>query len=153
MQGTLPHSSKLSSNAKCATILEYISSASRVSLGQLCGDGCDILFKNKAFTCLKNDLLLQGKRNKQDGLWDIHLYNPTPLIANNIPPNIHLSIYPSKPSTSHTTTYTSPTAPKHSKISTFKNIFQDMENIINIHKCTYLVNQQMKEDRRTPERH
>ena len=38
-------------------------------------------------------------------------------------------------------------------ISKSLDISQDMENIIDIKECTYLVNQQMKEDRRTSEKH
>ena len=43
-----------------------------MSLGQLADDGC-VIFLNKAYLkVFKNfDLILQGFRNKSDGLWDI----------------------------------------------------------------------------------
>ena len=62
-------------------MLPHLKSASLISLGQLCNDNCNIVLnKTKLFVLKNNQLLLQGYRNNQDGLWDIPLpQSPTPL--------------------------------------------------------------------------
>ena len=49
-----------------------------ISVGQLCDDGCTATFdKNSLKISKNNNLVLQGYRNKSDGLWDIPLpHNP-----------------------------------------------------------------------------
>jgi hypothetical protein len=83
--GQLPIPS-LSKMARNATILPHLKSASLISLGQLCNDNCDIfLNKTKLFVLKNNELLLQGFRNKQDGLWDIPLPQPSTTLKNTNP--------------------------------------------------------------------
>ena len=41
-------------------------------IGQLCDEGCITLFNKKILNIFKDDsLVLNGTRNKQDGLWDV----------------------------------------------------------------------------------
>ena len=71
-KGDLPFSHILSDEAKTATVLPHFKNASLISLGQLCDDGCLInLDVNKLVVTKNNVVVLQGYRNKEDGLWDI----------------------------------------------------------------------------------
>ena len=72
-KGYLPYK-KLSQQALATNILPKLQSASLVSLGQLCDDNCKIeLDKNTIKVFKNNSKLLQGPRNRQDGLWDLHI--------------------------------------------------------------------------------
>ena len=63
---------KLSIDAKTAHILPGLADTSLLSLGQLADDGCIILLNKQYLQVFKNfELILQGFRNKNDGLWDI----------------------------------------------------------------------------------
>ena len=62
----------LSSEAKIGHVIPNLSSASLLSIGQLCDDDCLALFtKEKVFIFKQNKLLLQGKRNHFNGMWTI----------------------------------------------------------------------------------
>ena len=75
-QGLLPLSSKLSHRAKTAKILPKLNSASLISMGQLCDDGCKVVLTKDHLIAVKEDeIILQGKRNQADGLWDIPVVN------------------------------------------------------------------------------
>ena len=51
-----------------------LQSASLLSLGQLCDDNCTVELKKNTIKVFKNgQQLLQGQRNKNDGLWDLHI--------------------------------------------------------------------------------
>ena len=70
--GTLPLHEKLTKKAKDATILPGLKSASLISLGKLCDDGCNIaLHEDKLYIYKDNELVLTGYRNRTDNLWDI----------------------------------------------------------------------------------
>ena len=70
-KGTIPLMG-LSSKATTTHILPNLKSASLLSMGQLCDDGCKIeLTKEKINISKKNRVILQGTRNQEDGLWDI----------------------------------------------------------------------------------
>ena len=74
-QGNLPLSRKLSKTARIATLLPELRSSSHLSLGQLCDDDFDILLNKKKMYVIKEDeLILQGTRNKLNGLWNIPVY-------------------------------------------------------------------------------
>jgi len=84
IQGTLPLSNELTPKARTAVVLPNLTSSSLISLGQLCDDGCNInLDKEKMQVCKNNKLIIQGNRNKTDGLWDIPIHDnyilPKPL--------------------------------------------------------------------------
>ena len=66
------HLPELSNSAKTAHILPALQDTSLLSLGQLANDGCQILLDKKTLKVFKNfHLILEGFRNKSDGLWDI----------------------------------------------------------------------------------
>ena len=76
--GQLSLSSKLSKQAQTATALPELKSSSLISLGQLCDDNCIVLLDKKNMYAIKEDeVLLQGKRNLPDGLWDIPIPKST----------------------------------------------------------------------------
>jgi len=71
-QGILNIHSNLSHAATVGTVLPQLKSASLLSLGQLCDDGCDVLLhKNNLYAMKDKEIILKGFRNKTDGLWDI----------------------------------------------------------------------------------
>ena len=71
-KGILPLSEELSDAAKTAMILPNLRSASLISMGQLCDDGCDVLFNKDILLVMKNKkIVLRGIRNRRDNLWDI----------------------------------------------------------------------------------
>ncbi len=73
-QGQLPFSNKLSPSAKQAFVLDNLKSASLVSLGQLCDDGCIVTLTKSTLQVIKNnEVIMTGHRNFNDGLWDIPL--------------------------------------------------------------------------------
>ena len=64
----------MSSTATTAQILPGLSDTSLLLLGQLADDGCLILLSKQFLKVFKFfELILQGFRNKKDGLWDIPL--------------------------------------------------------------------------------
>ena len=68
----IPMNKKISTTAKSAYIVPGLKNASLLSIGKLCDDNCVALFiKQNLFVFKNNDLLLQGIRNKFDGLWDV----------------------------------------------------------------------------------
>ena len=65
-------SNRLSTKGKTAIVLPDLTSSSLASLGQLCDDGCKVnLDKHKLSVHEDEDLIIEGARNKTDGLWDI----------------------------------------------------------------------------------
>ena len=52
-----------------------LSSASLISLGQLCGDDYQIFLDKKILITVKEEeIILDGERNFNDGLWNIPFY-------------------------------------------------------------------------------
>ena len=78
-QGHLPFSpASLSQKATQAHVFPHLSSALLLSLGQLCDDDCKIyLDKNWMKVYKENKLVLTGKCNFTDGLWDVSLTTNT----------------------------------------------------------------------------
>ena len=70
--------------SKCAiqaSIFPDLSSSSLLSIGQLCDDDCVAVFSKEKMQVLKNDnVVLEGHRNFNDGLWDVPL-TPIPSSA------------------------------------------------------------------------
>ena len=105
-QGNVPINALLSSRAENVVILPSLKSASLISLGQLCDDDCKVLLdKRKLYAVKKNTLVLQGDRNKDDGLWDIKIpyyevYKKNLQTDNYHQPTTHAAMYTS----SHTDT-------------------------------------------------
>ena len=70
---------KVSSAAKSATIFPKITGPSLLSIGQLCDDNCTAVFTKTNMKVLKNDsIIIEGKRNLNDGLWDVTLDDISP---------------------------------------------------------------------------
>ena len=86
-KGLLPIlSNEISQQAKTSTILKNLNSSSLISLGQLCDDDCKVLLtKNKIHVVKNNKIVIQGKRNTNDGLWDIPIEK-----APNLPTQHHV---------------------------------------------------------------
>ena len=69
--GLLPnlHLSKIGRTVK---ILPHLRSASLISVGKLCDDGCRVHFDETKMKVHKNEqLIMTGTRNEKDGLYDI----------------------------------------------------------------------------------
>ena len=85
-KGQLPLGNQLSKKAKEAAVLKDLNSASLISFGQLCDDDCQVLLDKYECRVTKNQkLIMQGWRNKNDGLWDIPIGN-LPLHRKDHPP-------------------------------------------------------------------
>ena len=70
--GTLPLPSILSSAATIATIVPGLKFYSMLSLGQLCGNGCNVLLnKQKMYAIKDKEVVIEGERNHRDGLREI----------------------------------------------------------------------------------
>ena len=78
-QGHLPFNSNvLSAHATRAHVFPHLSSASLLSLGQLCDDDCNIFLDKHSMRVFKNNnLILTGLRNHTDGLWDVSVSTQT----------------------------------------------------------------------------
>ena len=82
-QGLLPFPS-LSTNAQTALIYPDLNNESLLSIGQFCDDDCWALFTKKNVYIIKDDaVILNGIRNRTDGLWDIQLPDNTSLHQQN----------------------------------------------------------------------
>ena len=68
----------LTPQARRAHIIPGLESASLLSMGQLCDDGCEVRLRKSDMEVRKGEqTILHGVRNHTDGLWDIHLTNDT----------------------------------------------------------------------------
>ena len=77
-RGLLPTLSSLSTSARSSLVYPALKNASLLSIGQLCDNGCLALFDKNFLWILHNKkLLLKGRRNTTDGLWDI----PFPVLS------------------------------------------------------------------------
>ena len=87
-QGELPIQN-LTTLGKKAYVLKDLNT-SLISLGHLADDGCTIVLTKKQLQVFKNyKKIIQGFRNKTDGLWDIPLNNKIPSIINTKNPKLH----------------------------------------------------------------
>jgi hypothetical protein len=75
--GRLPLPASLQSSATNTHVFGDLHSASLISLGQLCDDDCvAILDKHKIQVIKDSQVVMQGHRNPDDGLWDIPIERP-----------------------------------------------------------------------------
>ena len=71
-KGILPLSSSLTPKASTAHLLQDLQSASLILVGQLCDNDCRVQFSKQDMKVYKNNkLIITGKRNRLDGIWDI----------------------------------------------------------------------------------
>ena len=72
--------SQLSKAGNLTHLFPKLKSANLLSIGQFCDDGCVVIFhKDLVVVAKHNQLLLQGKRNNHNGMWEIPLPLQTPL--------------------------------------------------------------------------
>ena len=72
--GILPLHDLLSTTVKQASVLEGLSNASLLSIGQLCDDNCIAIFDKQNLHVFKNgQCIVKGIRNWTNGLWDINI--------------------------------------------------------------------------------
>ena len=117
-------------------------------LGQLYDDNCKILLDLKKLYVVKDkDLILEGMRHLQDGLWDISLHNHNLYNAPCQLTLVHPSIYPNTFFVAHTSSTLSSMPPPLSKPSDFNAAFCEIDNIIDLNECSYEKKQQRKQDR------
>ncbi len=73
-KGTIHIHQHLPGAAQLAYILPHLTNESLLSVGQFCDYDCDVLFRKRAcYITWNNQIILQGLRNRFDGLWDITL--------------------------------------------------------------------------------
>lgn len=78
----IPLASEFSTKAKVGHIFEGLKSGSLISLGQLCDDDCVALFTKYDVKIYKEGkVIIVGKRNANNGLWNIPLAPKTYLPA------------------------------------------------------------------------
>ena len=93
-KGILPISQQLSQKGSTAMILPGLSSASLISIGQLCDDGCKVFLNEKTLLAVKDDkVVLKGIRNRTDNLWDIPVQKKSISCDNYEEPRVHAAIY------------------------------------------------------------
>lgn len=90
-QGHLPYTKYLSPQATKTSLFPNLHN-NLISIGQLCDDGCEVLFTQSTMTVKKNsNIIFRGHRSTTDGLWNIHLPqtspSPSPNFATHTPGN------------------------------------------------------------------
>ena len=92
LKGQLSLSTKLSKTAQAAWVLPALKSPSLISLGKLCDNNCIVILdKTKLIAIKEDEIILHGRRNYLDGLWDIPIQKTT-LHKNNYEQQIHHGI-------------------------------------------------------------
>ena len=107
-------------------VLPKLTSANLISIGQLCDDGCSIILDKTNMVAIKNNtIILKGKRNKLDELWDIPI--PKKKITANccVSPTKHGSIYKRKPR--EVSNVTRNTTSKQYKTTTFPSHLHNLQ--------------------------
>ena len=88
---------ELSTSAEKVLMLPQLTIVSLISIGQLCGDGCNVLLnERKLYTVKRNQIILEGDRNSTDGLWDIPIYKTKFSSQNYELSTIHPGMYKSR---------------------------------------------------------
>ena len=84
LKGQLSVSTKISKIAQTATALPALKSSSLILLGKLCDDNCTVILDKKRLLAIKEDeIILRGRRNYLDGLWNIPIQLPYRKITTN----------------------------------------------------------------------
>ena len=92
--GQLPLHPSLSQQATKGHVLRDLQSASLIAMGPVCDNGCTVILNDKELAVIKkNKVVLRGRRNRQDGLWDIPLRNHTQCMENFNLPKVHPLMY------------------------------------------------------------
>ena len=83
VNGKLPLSDKLSSNAQSAFVLDDLKTGTLISLAQLCDDDCVAIFNKYDVKILKNNKIIITGTRMANGLWSLPI-TPPPHQANGI---------------------------------------------------------------------
>ena len=145
LQGQLFLLNKLSLQTQRATALSKLKSSSLISLGQLCDDNCTIVLdKTKMLAIKEDEVILRGRRNYLDGLWDI-LIGKTRIKSENYkdPPHHGLQY---KQVTNNVKKQMTQKTTKTKKKNDFFPIFSGLNELIEVNECEYLCNTQQKTD-------
>ena len=155
----LPLSAQLSKKAQKAYVIPKLESSTLISVGQLCDDNCDVIFRKQSVHVInesraidkileEKQSILTGRRNNLNRLWDMEVYptQKTTLQPENYnKPVIHPSIYPAR----IVSNQVDPTfVPKSSRVPSFSSPFSAMNEIIECNECFSLVDQQLRTDRK-----
>ena len=156
----LPLSPSLSSEAQTAHILPSLQTATLLSVGQLCDNNCDVIFRKEKVHVLpasddiekiisKTPSILQGDRNYRNNLWDTCLYprKKRTITSDNFKyPLPHPSIYPQRSKLFQNKRENNINIiQQHSSTPIF---FADMEELISTNECNSLVDNQLRQDRK-----
>jgi hypothetical protein len=91
--GLLPNPN-LSKIGRKVKILPQLRSASLISVGKLCDDGCTVHFDNNKMNVHKNNqIIMSGIQNHEDGLYDIPIAKVHVSKNNYQPPQLHPALY------------------------------------------------------------
>jgi hypothetical protein len=91
--GLLPFHPSLSNKVKTAHVLDGITNASQISVGQLCDNDCIAVIDKKLIKIFKNNkCILEGQRNTRDGLWDIAIPSADARPPHQAPPAHQLNV-------------------------------------------------------------
>ena len=72
-EGIIKMNNNLSQAALKVLVFPHLTNESLILIGQLCDDGCIVLFtKSRAFICKNEKLIGKGVKNRTDGLWDLN---------------------------------------------------------------------------------
>ena len=151
--GQIPLSSKLSPQAQQGLILPHLKSASLIAMGPLCDDDCNVIFSKKHMAVIKNnEVILRGKRNKYDDLWDIPIEKTIITPSNIGATQPHPALYAQlcKKNLAKTNLSKRPLSPinqrtERTKHTRTKKITFDI-NHISRNQCSHIVNQQLAMD-------
>ena len=144
--GTVPIDNTLSKEAKKAMILPELKSSSLISMGQLCDDDCLVVLSKKKLAAIKdNKIVLEGTRNKKDGLWDIPIYKTEITESNYEEPTTHSGMYMAKRNENKISSVTRK-LPRPPKPRTTPPSRQYQINAMSHAQCDKIVEQQHKLD-------
>ena len=155
----IPLSNQLSKQAQTGHILPALKSSSLLSMGQLCDDGCDVVFRKQSLHLLKDTkamdcflktqhCILNGKRNLSNRLWDITLNTKSDAPHHSIVlPTPHAGIYPSRNKPPPRPELKRQRQRKQQCRPDLFSDFQAMDLYLSTQECTHLVEQQLKQDR------
>ena len=82
----LPLSAQLSKTAQKAYVIPKLESSTLISVGQLCDDNCDVIFRKQSVHVIdesraidrileRKPSILTGRRNNLNRLWDMEVYS------------------------------------------------------------------------------
>ena len=159
-RGLVPLSDNFSNKAKRATNLPQLTTSSLLAVGPICDDGNLVIFDDKKVQTIKNsdriknildkeNVLLEGLRNKRDGCWDIPIQK-TQLHDNHFAmPDIYSDIYNKRVQNFLPKKVTSQNIrSKNTGQCNLPAFLQNMNELVDIQETNYLVNTQLKQDRK-----